>query len=82
MLAVFKFIGRALQGVYGQLNSGIYRLLGAMGVLVGKEIMNMLHQAVLAGNATLSVGEFHRVRLRVRAGPQTCSPTRAWLHGH
>ena len=29
-----------------------------------KILGNMLHQAVLAGNATLSVGECHRVRLR------------------
>ena len=30
--------GRALQGVHGQLNSGLHRLMGAMGVLVGKKI--------------------------------------------
>ena len=30
--------GRALQGVHGQQNSGFRRLLGAMGVLVGKTI--------------------------------------------
>ena len=56
--------GRALQGVHGQLKSGLHCPLGAMGVLVGKKSRIVLHQAVLAGNATLSVGEFHRVRLR------------------
>jgi hypothetical protein len=66
--------------MHGQLNSGFHCLLGTMGVLVEKKSRSILHQAVLAGNATLYAERsvISTACASVKRGPRTRSPTRAW----
>ena len=69
--------GRALQGVHGQLKSGLRRLLGAMGVSGCKKINESTppSRSCRHRNADRRCASPYAYP---RGGPRTRSPTRAW----